>query len=91
MIQISRQNIRTIRIKIRRALGITSSRRAPTTTMHNAGGVLRTQTASATIALEARRDSAIVEATEVDRPVEAFASLPPASVCVSLPAVNRRA
>ncbi len=72
MIQISRRNIRTIRTMIRQTLGITSSRRAPAITLHSVGGVLRIQTASATIALEVRLDSAINETDSLTIPYQAF-------------------
>jgi hypothetical protein len=72
MIQISRRNIRTIRTMIRQTLGITSSRRAPAITLHSGGGVLRIQTASATIALEVRLDSAINETDSLTIPYQAL-------------------
>jgi hypothetical protein len=72
MIQISRRDIRTIRTMIRQTLRITSSRRAPAITLHSVGGVLRIQTASATIALEVRLDSAIKETDSLTIPYQAF-------------------
>jgi hypothetical protein len=57
---------------IRQTLGITSSRRAPAITLHSVGGVLRIQTASATIALEVRLDSAINETDSLTIPYQAF-------------------